>query len=255
MMGGCFGQDTDRWRPPSVLAAVAIVLLSGSAATIADDETEELVKEVTRGCKTAGERAEKLLKAARALTESPRFGVGLLEKACEFGLKTKPGYGVVAKALDLLEQLAPQRRGEWDKQRLTLLQRRYVAEKGPARDEIRLALAQLLVRVGDRELEQGRATEAVATYRQALAKAGAAKSTLAGKIREKLKRAQACRKLELLARNLKRRLAAAPEDKETARRLAVLYLVGLNRPREASRYASAAGDTDLKKLADLVARR
>lgn len=238
------------WRRMLCFSAAAGCLFV--PATVRGDDIDAVVRKVTYGCKTIEERAEKLLDAGYSQTSLP-VKIGLLERAYKYGLRAKEGYVFAYRALDRLERVAPKRGDEWRQKRLKLYPRMYSSAEPAEKTKIALAWTRLLISTADGQFEQGRTQEAVTTYRQALAKVPA-KSGFAGHIREKLKRATARGKLERTAKALKKRLDDGPEDKEIARHLAMLYLVSLNRPNEASKYAAIAQDAGLKKLAVLAGR-
>ncbi len=113
-----------------VTIAAAVSLLAGMtswAAPAADDFDARLKARsdaLPKGAKTHADRTAKFFDAARK-TKNKRMQIALLQKAVEYGKKSKPAWALkrAKKALDLLERRAPERIDEWTRTRIELYER------------------------------------------------------------------------------------------------------------------------------------
>jgi len=236
-------------KPVAALSLVLLLAPPGAA-----DEVADLIKTVIDGTDDNAERAKRLVEAVKVVGDNAKAQTAFCVKAVEFGLKSPDGYKHALAALDMLGQLAPDRMAEWHEHRLTLYRRSYQTSRGSARQAEGRRLMGLLLRAGDAKLARGKAAEAVATYREAMAVAMAMRSPQRPEILAKI---NAARKKVAIETKLSALLAAVgknPTDAAARTRLVLFRLLDMDDPAEAGKHLREDVDEFLRTYVPLSAR-
>jgi hypothetical protein len=126
----------------------------------------------TRGATSDAERAVRLLNGAKLVGDEPAVAVALLEQAVAYGLKgirAPEAARAASEALGLLEQKAPDRRGEWQAKRLEMAELRYRYASTAEKAATGQALLEAYLAAADAAEEEGLWKDAVEMYRRAYA--------------------------------------------------------------------------------------
>ena len=233
-----------------LVLAAAVVLSAGPGR---GDEMEDAISSLIRDAKDDAEAAARLVSAAKLLKDAPAMQVAFCEKAYELGIKNVAGFESVAGALDLLDQVAPQRAEAWQQKRLTFYRRRYALVRKDKRKHGE-ALVKMLLQTAERHAAGNEWGEAIKLYHQALPVANTLLLENRGEIPERLRVAGICHAVWLRIRRLKTGLARNPRNAEARDKLIKLCLIELDQPREAAKYVNEDCDETLRAYLPLAAR-
>ena len=220
---------------PALAAAVVL-----AASPVRGDEMEDVISSLIRDTKNDAEAAAKLVSAAGLLKDAPAMQVAFCEKACDLGIKNVAGFESVAAALDLLDQVAPQRAEAWQQKRLTFYKRRYALVRKDKRKHGE-ALVKMLLQTGERHAARNEWGEAIGLYRQALPVAKTLLLKNRGEILERLRVAGAYHAVWLRAKRFKTVLTEDPGNAEARDKLIKLCLIELDQRPHGSRQAGDEG--------------
>ena len=188
--------------------------------------------------KAIAEFAARLLADADTVIKDPAVKAAVLKKACEFGLMNPQGYATAATAAQRLVTVAPERNAQWQEKLLQVYQAQFKAARS---DEERARFGPLvveqLVLVADLEVAAGQAAKAADNCRQALAIIRLVPADRRDALQAQAKQLAARAAALLQADTLKAQLAADPQSKPVAEKLVRLYLVELDNPEEAAKFA------------------
>jgi len=192
--------------------------------------------------------AAKILATAETVRNEPNFKALLYQKAYEFGVRGPQGYATAIKAMTGLAELAPDKRALADENLLAVYQLQYKAAKAPDdKSKAGAVLVDQLVALADGYVRSGNSAKAAESCRQAqfvLASVrGDPKEGLAARLKQVSGRLAAAQQVE----QCRARIQANPGDKAAAENLLRLYLVELDNPAEAAKYADLGADETTKK--------
>ena len=246
-----------------VLAAAGL-LVGGAFAQTRDPQAlyEDLFGQearqvaASRDLKDDAEFAAKLLSASEKVTGETAFKAILFEKAYEFGLRAPPGYATAVAAVEQLKKLSADREDDCNEKLLAVYQLQFKAAKtddekakaGELLMDLLLGMAEDRVRAGDSGKTNG-------YIRQVQAVASGFKSQQKDFLLARLKTITVHLGYAQQAEQLKARLQADPADKATAEKLFKVFLVELDNPVEASKYADALEDEATKRLVLVAAMK
>jgi hypothetical protein len=253
-----FGQTTF----PAFLAAILASASAGALAADPQKTFEEVFgKEARQAAATPDKRddaefAAKLLTAGDAVQGDPAFRAVLYEKSYESGIRGPLGYATAVKAIQRLAELDSDRKDEADAKLLAVYQLQYkVVRSDDDKAHTGLTLVDQLVTVAEARIRGGEFTEASALCRQGQTMLAAIKSDRKDQPLARLKRIMARLAACQQAEQLKARLEADPKDKTAATQLFQVYLVDLDNPAEAAKYADLGTDDITKKYVLVAAMK
>ena len=244
------------------LAAVSCLLglVIVSAAPVEGDDDAEFKKycnALLKGTKSNADRTAKFHEAAQKAKDT-KIRVALLDKAVEYGRASAPAWAlqVAKKALDELEQIAPQRKEEWAVKRIDLYRRGYKRLSGRSKNKRvigELLVDLLLKRAG--LLERRREwLKAAAAYDEAKFPAYTLDLPNKDTISRLHARAKHLAKVQHAADELKRRLAKSPKDTSLRMHLLRALVVDLNSPKAAAEHLTDDVDERWRTYVPLAAR-
>jgi hypothetical protein len=245
-----------------LLTAVVVIALSmppSAAATSAEDPFEYLygteAKRIlaARDPKASAEFAARLVADAESTITDPAVKAAVYQKAYEFGLAGPQGYATAATAMTQLAALVPEKNAECQEKLLAimLLQLRSAATEAE-RARVGPQVMEQLVTVAELQVAAGNGTKAAENCRQAQNMLQLAPTERRGVLQAKLKTLAATAAALQQADQLKAQLKADPQNKVVAAKLLRLYLVDMDNPVEAVKYADPGAD-DLTHKRLLVA--
>ena len=208
----------------------------------------------TRDTKDDAALAATLMDAVGSAGQRSDLKVLLLHKAAELGAKDEAGFDTTAEAVKKLLELAPDRADEWQALLLPVYQDRFQSTRGEKRRAAAAAFIAQLVETSDAKLKAGKATEAVAIYRQALQLAQMTRSPVASEIVERIKLANAAAAAERRIEQLRSRLQKDPDDLEARKAVALYCLLELDRPSEAEKLLHPDMEEPLRTYIPLAAK-
>ena len=153
-----------------IVCVVAMVAFSAPAPAEVPAAAKAPLQEAIRGAKTDAERAVRLLNGAKLVRDEPAVAVVLLEQAVGYGLKAiraPEAAKAASEALGMLEQKAPDRRGEWQAKRLEMAELRYRYASAAERAAMGRRLLEAYLDAAGAAEEEGRWKDAVEMYRRA----------------------------------------------------------------------------------------
>ena len=245
------------WRQ---VAAIMVAVAAVCAAARAEDDPKKTYDELFAGeerkvlaTPTKADDlafAQKLVTSASGLTDAPRLRAVLYEKACEIASRTPPGHPTAIAALDLLDQEAPDRAGEWRARRLEVLTNQYrLALPAERKDVGERLVAQLLV-AGDDAAAGDNWDKAAEHYQRAATTAGYLALPAKDEAGEKLARVEAMKQAE----QLKVRLKADPNSANLRMSLLKLYVVSADEPARAAAFLDPSVDEAWRTYVPLAAK-
>ncbi len=190
--------------------------------------------------------AKELLTTAKGLSGDQGLLPHFLLNAYTLGQKSSDGYSTAVAAMRLLAQKSPDHSAEARDNIVKLLRVAYAGSRGDDRKTYGAKLVVALVEAGDAQLRDGKGAEAVRQYRMAFSTARTVRLDDTDGIKSKLDYATQVVKLERRLTLLKNKLEGNPNDRAAADELVTAYVVQLNNPAEAAKYAFAA-DPALKR--------
>ena len=197
--------------------------------------------------------AKQMVEVADSLKGNTELKVLLWTRAAGFSEKTPTGYDTAVKALKHLIAAVPDQSAVWSHKLLTIYNRRYLAarrkDKRAAGDEY----IEQIMAVADMQTKASQASQAVVTYRKALAIAtslrSARKTEILGKIKSLTAAATMQRKIETARSAMKK----DPDDIKARQTVVKLYLLELDKPAEAAKLLNEDSDERLRTYIPLAA--
>jgi hypothetical protein len=246
----------------SKLAAMACLLwLVTLSAAAAEDDADAKFKKycnaLLRGTRSNADRTTKFHQAAQKAKDT-KTRIALLDKAAEYGKISAPAWAlqVAKKALDELDEIAPDRRDEWSVKRIDLYRRGFkrLGDKSRNKQVIGELLVDLLVKRA-RLLERRREwLKAAAAYDEAKFPAHTLDLPNKDTISRLHVRAKHLAKVQHAADELKRRLAKKPKDASLRMHLLRTLVVDLNSPKAAGEYLTDDVDERWRTYVPLAAK-
>ena len=158
------------------LKAIAILCLitAVSSPVFADAKSDyemlfgEEAKKVAATKTTADDVAfaEKLLGAAKAMTDAPATQTYLYEKAIEFASKDAAGAPHALKAIDLLVATGSGQGAKWQLVRFSIIEQQFQDSKGEARKQLAKPYLDALLVAAQIKAAAGKPSEAMNLYRK-----------------------------------------------------------------------------------------
>jgi len=237
-----------------------LAFAAAAAGDEASDAVEELFGEDMRRATATPGLDDDLKVAAELLAACDKAGknAGLLKVLCRraHGLagQTPKGLALALEAMQLLRQRVPETAPQCDEEILSIRRRQYAAARGAKRKPAGKALVAALLNIAEREGAAKRRREALKLTRQAVEVAAKLRLDSLPALRAKVKILAALEgALRQIAR-LEARLADKPDDEQALARLIELYLVQLDSPRKAARFARETADETLRTYVPLAGR-
>lgn len=230
-----------------------LAILIGPATLTADNTNAEttyrdLFPHEPRTPQDASAFAGKLLAYARPLTGDKHLKLLLLEKSYEFGIRNPAGYSTATEAARLLPTVDAERAEESESKLVAVSRLAYQNAKGMEKSQAASALIEQLVAQGDRQFDGWKLTDASKSY----ADAEKIAATVAPAARDAVHaRQQQVEKVGRKVESLKERVRKE-RGEDAARQLTLLYLLDLNKPADAAKYAALSDDIALKKYTTLL---
>jgi len=247
--GGTTERNNMRRKPVIVLQ---MLLWLGTSALANDMST--LIETVIDGASNDTQRAGRLVDAAKLVKENPKAQIAFCRKAIGYGLKTPSGRKHALTAIDILQQVAPGRMTEWLGLRTEVYRRSYRASRGTERAAVGNHLLNLLMRTGETRLAEGKASESISLFREALTIAGTIRSysspQILTRMSEARKKIAVAKRLETLRSAVKKK----PTDASARKRLIMFCLFDLDMPSEAARHLNEDVDESLRTYVGLTAK-
>jgi hypothetical protein len=198
--------------------------------------------------KATADLAARVLDTAESTQGDPAPKIPLYQKAYEFGIIGPAGYATATSAAKRLIVFVSEKRFEWQEKLLAVLQlqlknARTATEKAAATQEF----AEQLVAMAEAQAESGTSVKLADYCQQAQTiltnVAMPERDELQARLRTVQVRIAALREVEQLRAKLK----SDPQNKAAAESLVQLYLVELDNPAEAAKYAELGADETTQK--------
>jgi hypothetical protein len=237
------------------LVSIAFALLLTAAYSLAANETDDLIKLVTKGASSDAERAAKLVESAGRMADNPAAQETFYNKAYELGVGQVNGVAAALKALDALATMEKADPAELQERRLKAYRLLYA--RGPAATRVQSAttLLDMLLAQAEAKVKAGRSAEAVPFYQEALQIAGALnRLDSARRIGEQMKDAAARSFQEKRAKDLQAGLDANPDDLRCRQEYLLICIVDLDDPARAKEAVNASVDEALRTYVPLAAQ-
>jgi hypothetical protein len=203
--------------------------------------------------KAPADFAARLMADADSTLKAPTLKTIAYQKAYEFGIMNALGYATAVDAMQHLIATVPERDAEWQEKLLAVLQLEMKAAKN---DEKRQRLGPLLVEqyvtVAELQVAAGSAAKAGENCRQAQAIIRMASADRKDALQDRIKQVEAKTATLVAVDQAKGQLQADPKNKVASEKLVRLYLVELDNPTEAAKYAELGAD-ELTRRCILVA--
>ncbi|MGB2823230.1 MAG: hypothetical protein WBF17_19760 [Phycisphaerae bacterium] len=202
------------------------------------DEAEMAVARIIQGLQDDGERARKLLDAAKTLDRKSDLVPKILERAVDYAGKCAGGSDGFQAGLDALKELdrrAPKERDQWARRRVELCRRAYLRSPVEKKGEMAIPLLDALGACGDRAAAAEDWAKASTLFSEACRIAVAS-----ARRREEFERKQRVAAhfatAEQKLANLKARLARKSDDARVRQELLQLLVADLDDPNQACQY-------------------
>jgi len=230
---------------------LAILLPS---AVISAGDADDPIEEVLLGALDDAERAERLVKAAGKEKTPPKTGVVMYEKAVHYGLTLARGHRHSLTALNKLQSMVPERKAEWARLRRELYRRNYRANRGAKRAVVGKHLIELLLDAAREKVAEGKVSQSLPFYREAVTVAKATGSPRRASIQADLDaiihKAATEKKLTALLAAVEK----SPDDVAAREKLITLYVVSLDDPAKAVAHINEDVGDVLRTYVPLAAR-
>jgi len=240
----------------ALLPSAAAVGAETGAAEEAKAFYQSLYAEKVKAAKTASEKvavAKMLVVGAKESSAHPALVKLLCEQAYDLANMTQEGHATAAEAMQILMASAPDQRAPAAEKLAALYQRMMIASRGDERTRVGQLLIDLLLVQAAEVTAKGEPAEAVAIYRRIVSAATDSKSPRTVELRKQLDGAVDRQRASNRIGQLQERLLRSAADFEAARELTLLYLLDLNQPENAAKYAGRAKDEKLARLVPLAA--
>ncbi|MHC4789110.1 MAG: hypothetical protein ACYS8K_07905, partial [Planctomycetota bacterium] len=227
------------------------------AVAAADDVKTEVARYVNVLRKDARDDAQlagRLLEAARAQTDKPKLSAALYEEAYARGIRRPTGYPAAISAVEALIEKVPAEKARWQGMLVNVHRLRYARSPKAEQDKARTELANLLISFGKGHLRQRAYDEAVKFLQQASGLLRGRRSPLLAEVRQQLRHATAAKAAHAQLRALTARLAKDPASKAARAALIRLYVMELDRPKEAEKLLAADSDAACRTYVPLAAK-
>lgn len=218
------------------------------------DEADDLIKAITGKGGSRAEMAKRMVASAESLGDSPAVRIRLCETACEYGMTSLAGYPAVLSALDVLEELAPEKLSTWRDKRLDVHQQRYY--KGDKLSKVvngETFIAALLTRAEQGE-QAGDWTSAAKHYRTAYGVARTLNLPNRKSLMDLAIGVDGLVKARARLDMLEALLARKPDNLPVRKQVVMMYLVELDMPHEAAKHLADGLDAALRANVSLATK-
>jgi hypothetical protein len=198
--------------------------------------------------KVTAEFAARLLTDAEKTITDPAIKAIVREKAYDFAITSPLGCTTAIEAVRLLIQSLPERDSEWQEKLLTAMQAQFKAAKNDEeRQRYGPPLIDQFVAVAELQIDAGAGAKAAENCRQAQAMLRLAPADRQPVLTARMKKVEAVAAILAQVESLKAQLKADPQSKPISEKLMRLYLVELDNPEEAAKYAELGADEVTRK--------
>lgn len=253
-----------------VVCAASVAVISFTGVAFGQSSAEDVMdvfntlygREIAQARNTLttdddGKLASKMLDDARDLENRPEFSRLLLEHAYEFGSRDPAGYTAAIEAMRTMMALKPETKEDSLQKALSVQQRLYRSSRPDDRGIIGADLIRMQIELADLKAsrtEPGDVHDAINTYRQALSLAGILNDPSRTEIAKKMDQAAMRKRALDRIDTLKGRLENNPLNTTPNRDLLRIYLIELNDPHSALKYAEKVDEPDLTRHLPLAVR-
>jgi len=207
----------------------------------------------TPGSADDAKLADEFMEVAETLDGEADVKILLYQKAALFAAKDPASGETAIKAVDRLDELAPDRKSEWGVLRLGVLKTIYLKTRGSGRPKAGGAYLDQLVTLGRANISAGLISKGVLKYRQGLA---VARICQKDRVEEILAEIRAASGLVLLGKRrdlYKAKLDRDPSDSVTRTKLIMLELLELDNPSAAAKLCNEDIDEMLRTYVPMAA--
>ena len=247
------GSSQRALRSTGAVGILAICLL-GRIALGADQEVTKLIKETVAGAPNSAEAAERLMKVAVLLGDTPKAQVMFYRTAYEYGVKTTSGQDIALKAINILIRIDPENADEWGDKRITLYRMMYARSKPDKKLAAGIKLVALLRDLAEANAKNKQWNTALKHFNSAMRIAVRLKlserTEIADRIREITLAMNRSKRLE----SLKQKLIANPNDDSTRNEIIQTCLLEYDSPTRAAKFVSEDGDETLRTYIPMAAK-
>ena len=249
-------------RERSLITLAAFILGAFSGRLLADAESDykmlfgDEAKRVAASPSTADDAAfgKKLLTAATQMADSPGVQVLLYEKAYEFAVRDRNAYPTALKAIACLEQAKPEKIGDWQSKKLTVLEAAYTGNEGSDRKVPGKLYIDLLISLAEHKSAKGDLEMALKLCRKAFSAAGEVEPSRAKSISARIAKILVAQKQQAEFARLKTKLAENPKDVKARTELILFCILELDDPGRATAVLAQNVDEKLRKCVPLAAK-
>ncbi len=197
------------------------------------------------------ELAEQLLRSANTVSSTPKLFAVICREAIALASVDMNGLDTVLKGIDLMrKQGVALTADDFPSDLARLYQTTYVRSPSSQREETGQTLIDVLLKYGGFLESLGEIDAAVVQFRRADTVARAIDWPSRPSLTKRITQALGRKTLFVQIEALKKRMTANPNDVAAANDLVYLYLIELNQPQVAVRYAGMSSDATLAQHAD-----
>jgi len=216
-------------------ASVVLAVVSSLAVATGADEVDELINALKPSPLDHAVWAERLVKAADGLKDSPKTLGRLYEKAYELGTKQAKGYPAAMQAAEALLETQPDQKAVWQQKLLVVCKLDWQAADRKRKKEAGKAYVNQMVAVADDLAASDDLAEAIELYTNASRMARYYAPERREALSAKLQDARDRQKLHRDIARCQRVLAASPDNAAVRERLIRLLVVELDAPAKAKK--------------------
>jgi hypothetical protein len=199
--------------------------------------------------------AVELFESAQESTTEIELLTLLCRHAYEWGSRDRAGYDTAVAAMELLAKHAPDEASKATANIIALRQRQYTSARGKAKQEAGDGYISVLTQVAKSQIEAGKFTEAIATYKRARSVAKSVRSDQLSEIESALANTLEQQKLTQELSRLKATLKKDPKNKALAKQLIDLLVIKMDDLAEARKYSFLLEDEKTKEMITLASSK
>jgi len=239
----------------SLILLVVAHVAFGDAKSDFDELFGDTVKKVSasRNSAQAAALAKQMVDIAETLEGNAELKVLLWTHAVRFSERIPSGYDTAVKAIKHLMKAAGDQSAVWSQKLLTVYSRRYLAARGKDKRAAGEEYIEHILAVADMQIKAGQATQAVATYRKAIAVATSLRSPRKAEILGKMKSLTAVAAMQRKIETARSAMKKDPSDIKARETVIKLYLLELDKPADATRLLNEDVDKRLRTYIPLAA--
>ena len=253
-LGRIFRLEPGQQAFRSTAAGFIVVCMLSGAASAADPDGAELIKEIISGAKSSADAAATLMQAAASLNDVPKTQAMFCRKAYEYGIKTPAGQDRALQALEMLTRIEPASGDEWAEKRVALYRLMYVRSKPAERVAFGTRLVALLRDLADTNAAKGQWKAALKFYAAAMRTATALRLSDRAEIAKQIRDVSIRMKQAERFESLKKSLKANPGNDTTRNKVIEICLLEHDSPAQAAKFLTEDGDEMLRTYIPLAAK-